>query len=374
MSKNLRLWTPYPLEGFATIFVEDPEQEKCNDYQSIRKRSLIAEWTPLALEWYRSRKSDKLGDIGCLYGLYGLCLRRADLDSLFPDKRASFEFLPMRLGDEEWTVLNCLRDALAIDRASSDLRIPKFPDLPELRGVEPWIDDIRWINVVEPQVLAERWEALCVPASTDPMASRHLLLTDVFVDRFHNLGLRGIDFKHVGYIVADPSQAVPKPPAPLPPPPKPSKRKPPKLTSGPLPAEEQIEIAAAGAKWRQRVQLPSDASPEMTLQRLTEELRRLRPMFGTIGAEERIDVSLGLSAIYGELLRSACGWSWAELHQSRSKRWIAMLAPLGTHALALLPYMQQQIQSEAPTLTLLFNMIVAGQLPPAEPGQLASIV
>ena len=373
MNETLSLWTPYSREGFASLVAADFEKYKCNDYESVHKRSLLPNWQTVNLEWIRDRKSDKLSDIVCLYTFNQLGFRKADLRSLFPDEKASFEFLPMRVGDEEWAVLNCLQDTVAIDRTSSELRIPVIPDLPEFQGVKPWISEIRWINLIEPKALAERWEALCVPTLNDPMASRHLLLTDVFVDRVHSLGLRGLDFKHVGYIVADASQAVPKPPAPPPPPPKASKRKPPKLTSGPLPADEQIEIAAVGAEWRQRLQLRDDASPETILQRLTEEMQKLRPAFWTISAEERIDASLGLSAIYGELLRSAGGWSWAELRESRSKRWIAMLAPSSTHALALLPYVQQQIQSETPTVTLLFNMIVAGQLPPAESGQLASI-
>ena len=145
------------------------------------------------------------------------------------------------------------------------------------------------------------------------------------------------------------------------------------LTSGPLPADEQIEITAVGAEWRQRLQLSSDGNPELILQRLTEEMQRLRPVFSTISAEERIDASLGLSAIYGELLCKHCGWSWVELSQSRSKRWIAVAAADNRHALALLPYVQQQIESQSPTFTLLFNMIAASNLPAAQPDALTLI-
>lgn len=99
-------------------------------------------------------------------------------------------------------------------------------------------------------------------------------------------------------------------------------------------------------------------------------MQKLRPAFSTMSAEERIDASLGLSAIYGELLHSACGWSWAELREGRSKRWIAVLAPSGQHVLPLLPCARQQVQSEAPSVALLFNMIAAGNLPTVEPGEI----
>jgi hypothetical protein len=370
MSAPLKLWQALSPEGFAALVAGDFEKFSRGGYEQLRNQSLILDWQPVDIEWCRNRKSDRLGEMGTLYTVNDVCFRRSDSQKLFPTLPADVELLPLRLGDEDWVLLNCLRSATAIDRESSDLWITTLPDLPEYKGVQPWISEIRWINLVEPWALAERWEVLCVPASTDTMAYRHLVLTDVFVDRVRSLGLRGLDFKHVGYIVADASQAVPKPPALPPPASKPSKRKPPNLTSSPLPADEQIEIASVGAEWRQRLQLAADASSQTILQRITEEMQKLRPAFWTISAEERLDASLGLSAIYGELLRSACGWSWAELRESRSKRWIAMLAPSGNHALALVPYVQQQIQSEAPTVALLFNMIAVGDLPAAEPGQI----
>jgi hypothetical protein len=371
MSDSLRLWKAYPLDGFAALVGASDSEHTRNDFQSIGKRSLVAEWNPVELRWHHDRKSDKRRDIDNYCG--APCFRKADLARLFPEMRAGFEFLPMHLGDEEWAVLNCFSSADSFDRQSADLWIPAIPDLPEFRHLKPTINEIRWINVIEPQALAERWEALGVPASNDPMPYRHLLLTDVFVNRVRELNLRGLGFKHVGYIVADASQVVPKPAAPPAPPPTSSKRKPPKLTAGPLPAAEQIEIAEAGAACRKRLRLAADASAEATLQRLTEEMQTLRPAVQSMSAEERIEASLGLLSILGELLRTACGWSWAELRQGRSQRWIAMLAPSGQHVLPLLPYVQQQMQAEAPTVNLLFNMIVAGNLPAVEPGQLVSV-
>jgi hypothetical protein len=377
VSWRLQLWQALPANGFAAPLARNFSEYERNAYSDLHKRSLLSEWKAIDLIWHKQRTRDKLSGIYTLYSLGALCFPTCWSRLLLPASTANVEFLPLRLGDDDWCLLNCLRSAAHLDRASSDLWIQSMSDLvpndPQYAGMEPWIAEIRWANLIEPEALAEQWDVLCVPASSDPMAHRHLLLTDVFVDRVRSLGLRGLDFKHVGYIVPDASQVVAKPPAPPPPPPKSSKRKAPKLTTGPLPADEQIEISEIHAEWRQRLQLPSDANPATVLARLAEEMQKLRPVFLTISAEERADASLGLSAIFGELLCSACGWSWVELRESRSKRWIAVLSPTRNHALALVPYVQQQIQSAAPNVTLLFNMIVAGNLPPAEPGQLVTV-
>jgi hypothetical protein len=362
MTKAHCIWAVRSADGYAGAVASDWDQYSALDYMNLNNKSLLLDWQSLGLKWAKNKKADKTPDASALYFPGAYCFRQSIAGALFGASASGLEFLPATMEDEDWMVLNCLRGTDAIDFDSSDLLT--MDDAP---GLPPRILDVRWINITDPAVC--ELEIFCLRSS--PLA--RLLCTDAFVDRTRHLSLHGLDFEHVGYIVPDASQAVPKPPAPPPPPPKPSKRKPPKLTTGLLPADEQIEIAEVGAKWRQRLQLASDASPEALLQRITEEMHKLRPVFWTISAEERLDASLGLSAIYGELLRSSCGWTWAELRESRSKRWIAVLSPSGNHALVLMPYVQQQIQSEAPTVALLFNMIVAGDLPSTEPGQLATV-
>jgi hypothetical protein len=357
-----RIWAIRSADGYAGAVAADWDQYAALDYMNLNSKSLLLTWQPPGLKWAKSKKADKIPDASALYFPGVFCFRSSIAGALFRASTSGLELLPATMEDEDWMVLNCLRGTDAVDFSSSDLLT--MDDAP---GFPPRILDVRWINITEPT--ACELEIFCLCSSS----LARLFCTDAFVDRVHSLGLRGLDFKHVGYIVADASQAVPKPPAPPPPQPRASKRKPPKLTSGPLSADEQIEIAAAGAEWRQGLQLSSDASAETILQRLTAEMQKLKPVFWTISAEERTDALLGLSAIYGELLQTACGWTWAELRESRTKRWVAMLAPSSTHALALVPYVQQQIQSESPTVTLLFNMIVAGQLVPAEPGRIALI-
>lgn len=372
MSSVFKLWKPYPLEDFASLVATDYAKLVPNYYEAIHKRSMLAEWLTTDLEWHRNRKTDKLSE-NLTFMYSELCVRSTKLRELFPVPATDLEFLPMRVGPEEWLVVNCLRDSSAIDLATSDLRIQSWPDLPDFQGMAPTIMEIRWINLVEPRGLADQWEIVGVPTSILVESSRRQLVTDVFIARMQTLGPCGVGFKHVGYIVPDASQAVPKPPEQPKPQPTASKRKQPKLSARAIPASDQIEIAEAGAQWRERLQLAPEAAPKAILQRMTEAAHELQPTWWTIAAEKRIDALLGLSSIYGELLRKHCGWSWVELSQSRNKRWIAVAAADNRHALALLPYVQQQIESQSPTFTLLFNMVAAGNLPLAEPGALTLI-
>ena len=353
----MKLWGVNAAERSAVPVAVDYARLKESGIYDLHKQSLRHRWCKVELALHYQRKKDKACDISTLYAGNAVCLPRSLAKKLFVRSLATkaIELLPLQLGDEEWALINT--------RVSVE----------KVRSNDSFVSRIPWLNVVEPRAIEEGWEVFCVPVVTSDCTGMHVVLTDIVVNRVRELGLRGLDFKHVGYVVAIASQAVPEPRTPPPPPPKPSKRKPPMLTSGPLPADEQIEITAVGAEWRQRLQLSSDGNPELILQRLTEEMQRLRPVFSTISAEERIDASLGLSAIYGELLCAVCGWSWVELRESLSKRWIAVLSPSGNHALTLVPYVQQQIQSKAPAVALLFNMIVAGNLPPTKLGRLVTV-
>jgi hypothetical protein len=357
MNEPMKLWGANGAERSAVAVAVDYARLKESGLYDLHKRSLRRSWRKVELALHYPRKKDKVCDISTLYAGNAVCLPQSLAKKLFVRSLATkaIELLPLQLGDEAWALIN--------------LRV----SVEQVRSNDSFVSHIPWLNIVEPRAIEDGWEVLGVPVVTSDSAGMHLVFTDVVVNRIRELGLRGLDFKHVGYIVADASQAVPEPPASPPPPPKVSKHKSPKLTSAPLPADEQVELAEVGAEWRKRLRLVSDTNSETILQRLTEEAQRLRPTFWTISAEERIDASLGLSAIYGELLCKAHGWSWAELRQSRSKQWVSVVSPSHAHALALLPYVQQQMQSEAPTFALLFNMIGAANLPASEPGQLAVV-
>jgi hypothetical protein len=361
MSPLGHVWSATHAHGFAAAVLDNDSSASVSGSVNLHRESLKARWQLPVFQWRRQRKRDLTPTITLDFASGSLFLPRSSISGLFVGGSNGFEFLPAQIGDEDWVVVHLTSNAVDIDEATSDLTTL---DLPSGRQQ---VVSARWLTVVGAS--AVEFEVFCL--RREPQL--HFLCTDAFVERVQLLGLRGLDFKHVGYIVADASQAVPKPPEPPKPPAAPSRRRHPSLTALPLPASEQIDLAQAASDWRARLNLAKDAPSEVVLQRLKNELAALRPTFFSISAEERLEATLGLSAIYGELVCKHAGWKWIELRENKRKQWIAVGSADGHHALTLLSYIQQQITANEPTLELLFNMICAGSLPQAEPGNVKVI-
>jgi len=324
---------------------------------SLDPQPLEKTWVVEDFEWNPDYKGLPRPDVSMASGL---CLPASLAQSLFPDRRG-LELLPIRVEGEEWLVVHTLGivDGV-VDPSSSDfLVMPVIEGFPERRVY-------KWLNLVHPQPLPGEFVRL-----RGSVYGPHV--TEPFVERVKALGLKGLQFELIGHVIADPSQAVPRPA----PPPEVAatgkRRRQPKLTAKPLPEGEREEIAEAGTAMRAGWGIKVGSSAEATLAAVQTQIQQLNPSWFQRSKEDQVDALLGLAAIFGELICSAHGWTWAELRQGRNLRWIAVLAPQGTHALALVPYLRQQIESAAPTTTLLFNMIGAASLPPAESGQVVSI-
>jgi hypothetical protein len=269
--------------------------------------------------------------------------------------------LPIRIEGEDWLVVH----ALGVLDGVVDLPSSVFQASPVIEGF-PERRTYKWLNLIHPQPLPGEFLRL-----RGSVYGPHV--TEPFVERVKALGLKGLQFELIGHVIADPSQAVPRP---VPPPEAAATQRrgrQPKLTAKPLSSGEREELEEAGTAMRARWGVRPGWSAEATLTAMQAQIQQLSPSWFQLSKEEQVDALLGLAAIFGELICSAHGWTWAELRQGRDLRWIAVLAPQGTHALALVPYLRQQIDSAAPTTTLVFNMIGAGSLPPAEPGQVVSI-
>ena len=283
-----------------------------------------------------------------------LCLPASLAESVVTDRR-NLELLPVRIEREEWVLVHTIGVVDGeVHLASCESSTTTVP------GQRVY----RWLNLVHPQPLPG--EFLHVRGS---VYGPHV--TESFVDRINALGLRGLWFEHIGHVIADPSQAVAKPPpAPV------ARTKPlrqPKLTAKTLAKGELEELRASGEALSRRLGIDARASVEQTLEALTASLHDLRVAWFELSKEEQVDALLGAAAIFGELICRVHGWSWVELRQSGGGRWVAVASPRATHALAVVPYVRQQIDTEAPTVALLFNMISAGQLPPAESSGTVSI-
>lgn len=83
-----------------------------------------------------------------------------------------------------------------------------------------------------------------------------------------------------------------------------------------------------------------------------------------------LDDATALGALWGDALARASGWTWAHLVLGKHKR-VCLVSPDRAHACAPLEYLYAQRTPGAEvTALLLFNMVVAGQLPPSAPGKL----
>ncbi len=79
-----------------------------------------------------------------------------------------------------------------------------------------------------------------------------------------------------------------------------------------------------------------------------------------------------LGALWGEALSRAVGWTWAcvTLGARTSE---CLISADRAHACAPLEYLASQRTSAEVTVLLLYNLIVAGQLPPSRPEALSRL-
>lgn len=360
ITKIFNLW---PADGYTHPVLlskgRAPEQME-RTYEQLARPRRDAEpigksWAVEDFEWDPDDK--ELPRAGISTTAIGVpCLPASLADSVFPD-RHGFELLPIRVAQQDWLIVHPLGVVDAtVDLDSSEL-IPT---------TVPGQHVYKWVNLVHPQPLLVEFLRL-----RGSVYGPHV--TESFVDRVNSLGLKGLQFELIGHVIEDASQAVARPA----PPPEAAatgkRRRQPRLTAKPLPIDESEELEEVGRAMRTRWRIGRELSTEASLEALKAQIQQLRLKWFECSKEEQVDALLGLASIFGELICSAHGWSWAELRQGRDLCWIAVLSPQGSHALALVPYLRQQIDRAAPTTTLLFNMIGAGSLPPAEPGQVVSI-
>lgn len=351
----MKLFNVWPADRYGNPVL--PAGSSYEQVGSLQRevRSLQNTWVTEDFEWNPDRKELPCPDVSTA-SMAVVCLPAGIADTVITDRR-NLELLPIRIEREDWLVVHPLGivDGEVV-LASSEFSTTTVP------GQRVY----KWLNLVRPQPLPG--EFLRIPGSA---YGPHV--TGSFVDRVKSLGLEGLQFELIGHVIEDASQAIPKPALPPEAAATGKRRRPPRLTARPLPKGQREEVEKVGRTMRARWGIGRELSTEAALEALKSQIQELRLKWFECSREEQVDALLGLAAIFGELICLAHGWSWAELRQGRDLRWISVLAPQGCHALALEPYLRQQIDSAAPTTSLVFNMIGAGDLPPAEPGEVISI-
>lgn len=361
MQVSSRLFSVWPDDRYARPSWEPPlptPDERVRARKELAQvlycsESLRPSWVVKNFDWIRERKSSRRPDLAV--DPLGILYVPVDLAGTIFEDRRSIELLPILVDDENWLAVH----ALGTTEGTIDARTS------EVSGTTvPGQRVYRWVNLVAPKASIDDFVRL--PQSVyGPLASGR------FVDRVNGLGLKGLRFEPVGYVVSDASHAVPKG----------ShfeavegqEHVSERIITASLDPDELAAFLAEGAATRRALSLSDTASTSRILGVLTTALRQLghhRSDRLDSAAEERL---LGISAAYGDLICHTHHWTWVELRHGDGARWIGVKSPEDTHVLALLPYMKKQMRLAAPSLLLLFNMIGAGNLPSGAKEQVISI-
>ncbi|MEY2894145.1 MAG: hypothetical protein RJA98_4053 [Pseudomonadota bacterium] len=178
--------------------------------------------------------------------------------------------------------------------------------------------------------------------------------------------LEGLEYQHVGYIVDSAEHAIPEPPRPVPPMPAPA-RWPKWREASP---ENVADAQAAGAAWLQARGLDAQAPAAAILAALSAEIAAQRPGRTQLKRKALNALYYGVGGAWAWLLQRDCDWRWLEVPVT-SRSWnLGLATPDGSHALSLDQVVERQLHADTPcTLTLMFNMIAAGQLLPGKAGE-----
>jgi hypothetical protein len=358
-----KIYECWPSDGYySPLFDEDNHASAIQQFKSdeLLEGKSIQIWSKWEITWLREYGKKTKPDMAVAH-LTQSCSKQAAL-GLWPDKVTDFELLPFTVEGELWFVLRPLQWIEQYDPATTHIEWNgyKDPDGTEHR----WISHIPWINIVDPRAL--QWDAFKLGFSP----RYREFYTQRFVDRYEALGLKGVFFEHVGYVVDSAEHAVPPPPRPAP--------EVPQAPRWPrwreAPAKEKALVQSSGLAWLDARGLNAAASAEAVLAAITAEVEALRPVRATLKPKARNALFNGVGGAFALLLERDLQWRWVDLPVSSRSWGVGMASPNGSHALCLdQVVLRQMMASEPPTITLLFNMIAGGSLPPGHAGDYVAI-
>lgn len=149
-------------------------------------KPLLNGWVKYNYEFREfGKKKSKKPDIWIIGGALAL---RSDLkEKVFPDLNEGLEFLPIRVSEEDWFIVNCMTVTKCFDESESIL----------YSGPEKQIFMI--IHVVITDSSLEKNEVFVLDGSNRAT----LLIFPSFVERISKLKLNGISFQEIGYVRED---------------------------------------------------------------------------------------------------------------------------------------------------------------------------
>jgi hypothetical protein len=351
------IYRSLPKEKYAAI-VAPTEGFDWQRMDALHQQALLHSWAALTLTWHKDRPSDKIPCTGYFSITRNICIAAPIVSLIFPSGPPSYiELLPLAVDSAPWYLINCLAQANSFDEATLEcMRIP-LPDNSVLLGLETWI------NVIDTS-------AYDFDMFTIKGISGSLAFSEALRDRFMGLECNGLEFRDVGYVVDSSAQAVPPP----------SRSVAASTVAKPtakaqvlaLSTRQRQTLESAGKRFAARVQLLLEDNDEAVLDALTQEVQRLRPRWQELSYDKQEELLQELSYAFGDLLRRRCAWQWVNLRYPTVNSYYGVASQNKKYAIYLAPFFNREINNanEPPTLKLLFNMIHAGNLPPAQAGEL----
>ena len=142
----------------------------------------------------------------------------------------------------------------------------------------------------------------------------------------------------------------------------------------PLDKTEMEQLAANAMRARNSLQLSAAVSDEQILAALHAAVEQVRPSFASLKPNVQHNMTVSLGSLWGVLLCNATPWRWCELLRGEAEEgFLAIVSPDASYAISPVDFftalLTQAPENADNTVRLLFNMIVAGQLPPSRPGE-----
>jgi hypothetical protein len=137
---------------------------------------------------------------------------------------------------------------------------------------------------------------------------------------------------------------------------------------------ERSEINASIAQGLLRLGMStpkSAAAAKRVVSRLSTEIDALRKLPKRKSTKPDTDAAIELGCVFGHALCVAMGWTWQAIRYPRTATKYAVLSLDRAYAISAMQFVHAKLLESDPladnTTMLLFNMIVAGRLPPSRP-------
>ena len=180
------LYTIQPSNKHAALVLRDSSAWGSLSAKLNRNR-LTADWRSMEIDLFDESKGPKiLPDLGVLYVPGAVAIRSDIKDAVFGAGYENLEFLPVRVAQQDWFLVNCLQTVSEFDESSSKVS----------RGLSGEIFMVLWLVVTDSDAL--RHEVFTLDSSN----RASVFVKRSFKERVESLGLQGITFRKIGQVVS----------------------------------------------------------------------------------------------------------------------------------------------------------------------------